>query len=66
MRFFTIGEIFRLKLLKNYKGEPYKDKAAVSRVVNKLQYKVKKTAWGQAKCISEEQIKIYNERLISA
>jgi len=56
MKYYTIGEVFRLGLLKNYKGEPYKDKATVSRVVNKMKYITKKTPWGIAKVVSEKEI----------
>lgn len=61
MKYYTLGEIFRKGLLKNWKGEPYKDKASLSKVVNKLRYTTKRTPWGIAKCLSEKQIKEYNE-----
>ncbi len=33
---YTLGEILRLGLLKNSRGEPYKDKAAISRLLRGL------------------------------
>ena len=62
---YTIGEIFRLGLLKNHKGEPYKDKGTVSKALSKLPYTTKKTAWGSAKYFSIKDIESYNkDRLI--
>ena len=62
MKQFTIGEIFRLGLLKTFRGEAYKDKATVSRVVSKLGSKEKLTPWGMAKTLSEKQIRDWNNR----
>ncbi len=45
---FTVGEIVRLGLLKNHKGEPYKHKATVTKILN-TKYKIilkKNTAFG--------------------
>ena len=39
MKTYTIGEVYKEGLLKNWKGEPYKDKASVSKVVNKIKFK---------------------------
>jgi hypothetical protein len=58
---YTINEITRLGLLLNYKGEPYKNAGTVSRIVNKLKYKTKKTPWGLSKCLTMEQIKAFNK-----
>lgn len=33
MRTYTLGEIVRLGLLKNHKGEPYRHKASVNRLL---------------------------------
>lgn len=60
MKYYTIGEIFRLGLLKNHEGSPYKDKATVGRVVGKLKYVEKKTPWGMSKQISDEEIEKHN------
>lgn len=62
MKNYTIGEIFRLQLLKNHKGEPYKHKATISKIVNSLSPNIKKTAFGDAKVLSEKQIAEYNNR----
>lgn len=64
MKLYTIGEIFRLGLLKNYKGEPYTDKSSVAKIVANLDYQTKKTPWGEAKCLNEVQIKTYNQQKI--
>ncbi len=62
MEYFSIGEIFRLGLLKNFDGEPYKHKSTVSKIVNKMTTKTVKTRWGIAKTLSEKQIQEYNDR----
>lgn len=60
MKTYTIGEIFRLKLLKNHLGEPYKHKATLSKIVNKIGAKTIKTAFGEGKVLTEKQINDYN------
>jgi len=62
MKHYTIGQIYRLGLLKNFEGRPYKHKATVSQVVNKLKFKIIKTQWGLAKVITEKQIREYNKK----
>jgi len=62
MKTYTINEIFRLKLLKNHKGEPYNNKGTVSRVVQKLAFKKKRTPWGMSKYLTESQIESFNKR----
>jgi len=62
MSLYTIGEIHRMGLLKDYGGKPYKHKATVSNVVNRLNYEVKDTKWGKSKCLAIDEIKRYNER----
>ena len=61
-KYHTIGEIFRLKLLKNHKGQPYNDKSAVARIVNTLNYKERDTPWGPAKVVSQSEINRHNKR----
>ena len=61
MKYYTIGEIFRLGLLKTWDGQPYKNKDSVSRVVNKLKYKTVKTRWGVAKALSMAEIDKHNK-----
>lgn len=60
MKIYTIGEIYRLGLLKNFDGEPYKHKATVSKIVKSLPYREVKTRWGISKMLSEKYIKEYN------
>jgi len=59
---FTIGEIHRQGLLKNFEGEELKHKASVANVVNRLDYKVVMTKWGEGKALTQEQIDTYNNR----
>jgi hypothetical protein len=61
-KFYTIGEIFRLQLLKNHEGQPYKDRPTVSRIVNSMNYKTKKTPYGPAKVVSEKEIEKHNKK----
>ena len=62
MKYYTIGELFKLKLLKNHLGNPYTSKAAVSKIINSTEYRELKTAWGMAKVITDEQLKEINNR----
>ena len=62
MKHYTIGEIFRLGLLLTHEGEPYKDKATVSRLVNTMNFMEMNTAWGTAKTLSAAQIKKHNDK----
>lgn len=62
MKTYTIGEIHRLQLLKNHKGEPYNDKASISRIVNSMDYNERLTPWGRSKVISEAQIAQHNKK----
>lgn len=62
MKKYTIGEIFRSKLLLNHKGEPYRDKASVSKALAKYPHKMKKTAFGPAKLYTEATIRKANSR----
>ncbi len=57
---YTIGEIYRLGLLKNNKGEAYKHKATISRIVSKLNFKLKKTPFGPAKVLTIGEIESFN------
>ena len=62
MRYYTIGEITRLGLLKKHKGEPYSDKATVSRIVSKMDFVEMETPWGKAKTVTKTQIDQHNKR----
>lgn len=62
MKKYTIGEIFRLGLLKNHKGESYKHKATISRIVNQSNYKEVKTPFGYGKVLTDKDIKELNKR----
>lgn len=63
MKTYTTGEVFRLGLLKNNKGEPYKDKATVSRVIQGLKHELRDTPHGPAKCVSESEIEKHNKKM---
>lgn len=58
--FYTLGEVFRLKLLLNSFGEPYKHKATISRVASKIGTKTRMTPFGPAKCLTKKQIDSWN------
>lgn len=64
MKYYTIGEVFRLGLLKNHKGEAYKDKATVSRVIGKMKTGTRNTPFGIAKVISESDIDTHNKKWV--
>lgn len=61
MKLYTIGEIFRQGLLKNFSGKPYADKASVSKIVHRLSPETKETPWGTAKCLTLKQINFFNK-----
>lgn len=63
MKYYSIGEIYRLKLLKNFDGNPYKDKASVSKVVNTMKWVKHPTRHGYAKMVSEKDIKERNKNI---
>lgn len=64
MKNYTIGEVFRLGLLKNHKGEPYRQKATVSRVIRMhMKAKTRKTPFGSGYVISEADIREVQRRL---
>ncbi|UOF78926.1 hypothetical protein [Caudoviricetes sp.] len=59
---YTIGEIYRLQLLKTATGQPYKDKASVSNVLRGQPHTVKQTPHGPAKMYTKETIQKLNKR----
>jgi hypothetical protein len=62
MKEYTIGQVFRNKLLLNASGKPYKDKASVSNVLSKYPHTVRNTPNGPAKIYTEKTIKEVNKR----
>ena len=62
MKSYTIGEIFRNKLLLTSTGEPYKHKASVSNALKVYPHEVKQTPRGPAKMYTEATIKAINMR----
>lgn len=62
MKYYTIGEIFRLKLLLNHKGEPYTAKATISKIVNQMVWRPRKSPFGIAKEVSEKEIQKHNNK----
>ena len=62
MKYFTIGEIYRLGLLKSFDGKPYRHKATISRYVNQMKFSLRMTRWGLAKEVSATEIKRFNAR----
>jgi hypothetical protein len=63
-KLYSIGEIYRLGLLKSHTGEPYKDIGNISKIAKQLGTTKKKTAWGNAKCLTIKQINAYNKKRI--
>lgn len=59
---YSVGEIFRGKLLKNIHGVPYGNKSQVSKAVNRLQFKVIDTPWGPGKAVTMAQINKHNAK----
>jgi len=62
MKTYTIGEITRLGLLKNHKGEPYRHKASVLKIVLALQHSKARTPWGIGYEVSEAEIQKHNAK----
>lgn len=60
MRTYTLGEIVRLGLLKNYKGKPYKHKASINRLLKGA--KKIKTPHGPGYAITQSEIDKLNKR----
>lgn len=65
MQLYTIGEIFRGKLLLSHLGTPYTSKAAILHIANKLGTVDKTTPWGMARCLSDQQIETHNKNWAS-
>lgn len=61
-KLYSLGEIFKLGLLKNASGEAYKHKATISRVVALMDFVEVKTPHGMSKCLTEEQINNHNKK----
>lgn len=59
-RLYTIGEIFRQKLLLNHDGVPYTDKSTISRIVRGMQATRVPTAWGQGYAVPLSAIHRHN------
>lgn len=59
MKYYTLGEIFRLGLIKDKKGKPYKHKASVTNFFKRsgIQLKVRKTKFGYEKMITGVHLK---------
>lgn len=60
MKTFTIGEIHRLGLLKNHKGQPYKNKITISRLLAGA--KRVKTPFGSGYAVTQAEIDRINKR----
>jgi hypothetical protein len=60
MATYTLGEVMRKGLLKNHKGEPYKHKATIQRLLHKA--KRKDTVWGKGYAITQADIDKLNAR----
>lgn len=59
---YTIGQIFKLGLLKNQDGQPYKDKATVSNILARYPHKPTMTPHGPGKLYSQTVLDELNGR----
>ena len=57
---YSLGEIYRLGLMKNHSGEPYKHKATLSVIVRRLKHRKVKTAYGAGVLVSLKEIERFN------
>lgn len=62
MKEYTIGEIYRLQLLKNAAGKPYKDKATVSNLLARYPHTKKMTKYGISKLYTQDTVDDINRR----
>lgn len=62
MEQFTIGEIFRKKLLLNHRGKPYTSQGTISKILSNEPHVIQKTAFGNAKLFSRKTIDSLNKR----
>jgi len=62
MKHYTIGQIFRMGLLLNHKGEPYTAKGTISKELRGQPHKTEKTPFGESKLFSEKVISSLNAR----
>ena len=60
---YSIGQVFRLGLLKNHKGKPYTSKASVSKVISKLKTTKKMTPFGMGTFIHSAEIAKHNKKM---
>lgn len=60
VEYFTVSEIWRKKMLSGKYG-PYKSKAEVSRTVRKMPHKKRRTKYGTAYMVAQEDIVKHNE-----
>ena len=57
-----MGEIYRLGLLKNHLGRPYKNKVTVLRIVKSLPHDRVQTPWGMGYAVSQRALDMHNSR----
>ncbi len=66
-RLYSIGEIFRGKMLLDSRGQPYAgDKSQIAKVVRKMRYTVVDTPWGPSKAVPMSEIKKHNDAQTSS
>ena len=60
---YSLGQIYRLGLLKNHEGKPYRHKATISRIVRYLPGVTKRDGpFGQEYAIPKAEIARYNQK----
>lgn len=62
MKLYTLGEILRLGLLKNHRGEAYKHKGTISRIIAGMKGKRVRTPWGMGYAVSARDIEKHNKK----
>jgi hypothetical protein len=60
--FYSIGQILRDRSLLNHKGEPYKHKATISKVLRGKKFTIDSTPFGESKLYSKAIIDELNGR----
>jgi len=65
---FTLGEIYRLGLLKTKSGEPYKNKATISKTIKRkgIPFKYEESKHGTAMMVEIKDIDKFNDRLLES
>lgn len=61
-RLYTVGEIYRQKLLRKHDGTPYADKATILRIVQRMKHSKVRTPYGMGYGVTLAEIHRHNDR----